>query len=228
MAKHTFFCVLKTGQWKNKSLTVEYRPQQVTWLEQQIEKHYPHSHEFICLTDVPGIEGVKTIPLKHNWPGWWSKMELFRPDLDYVQAFYLDLDTVITGDLTPLVEHDHQFTILKNLSRQANIRFKNNTGLGSAVMAWRKGYTDNLYTQFLEDPQQDMATYTTNRKWGDQGFIEDHQPHYDYFQELWPGSVVSYKFGLRGQDPGPEAKIVCFHGAPKPWETRHPWVPPMG
>jgi len=34
--------------------------------------------EFVCLTDddPEDIPGAK--PLKHNWPGWWSKMEMYR------------------------------------------------------------------------------------------------------------------------------------------------------
>nr|WP_145924153.1 hypothetical protein [Halomonas elongata] len=41
-------------------------------------------------------------PLAHGWPGWWSKLELFRPHGG--DLLYLDLDTVVRGDLQPLID----------------------------------------------------------------------------------------------------------------------------
>ena len=52
------------------------------------------------LSDVP-VDGVETIPLQHDWPGWFAKFELFRPDIEG-DLLYFDIDTVITGDLKQL------------------------------------------------------------------------------------------------------------------------------
>ena len=34
------------------------------------------AEEFICLTDLD--LDCQTLALDHDWPGWWSKIELFR------------------------------------------------------------------------------------------------------------------------------------------------------
>ncbi|MBB6413742.1 hypothetical protein [Mesorhizobium sangaii] len=47
------------------------------------------------------VQGVELIPLRHGWPGWWAKMELFRPELrdDWL---VFDLDTSIVGSLADM------------------------------------------------------------------------------------------------------------------------------
>jgi hypothetical protein len=225
--KHTFFCVLKTGGWKASKAKDEYRPKQVRWLRDQVARFYPHAHRFVCLSDAQ-IPGINVIPLEHGWPGWWSKMELFRPDLDYLQAFYLDLDTVIVQDITNIVKQNHKFSVLRNLSELAAVhRPSECKRIGSGVMAWRKGRVEHLYEQFKTDPDRYMAEYVTSRRWGDQGFIQDHAGPFDYFQDMFPKEIVSSKFGLANNNPKKHAKIVCFHGSPKPWEIKKAWIPKM-
>lgn len=218
LAMKTVACVLKSGGWRNRSMRVEYTPAQVRWLRDMVARHLRVPHRFVCLTDVP-VQGVDTLPLRDGLPGWWSKMELFR---EFDDAFYLDLDTVLVGDITPLVTHAHRFTVLRNLSSKADGR------IGSGLMAWH-GDCSHLYAAFMADAQRHMAECTTSAKWGDQGFIQHQQAAHggwDCFQDLWPGAVASYKIdhiaalGLR-----PAHKIICFHGKPKPWEVRHRWVP---
>jgi hypothetical protein len=76
----------------------------VTWvqkLQRAVARNITVPHRFVCLTDV-SILGVETIPLRHNWPGWWSKVELFRPGLFHGPVLYFDLDVMITGNLDPM------------------------------------------------------------------------------------------------------------------------------
>lgn len=220
----TFFCVLKSGGWKASKMVGEYTTKQVLWLKKQVKQHYRGDFRFVCLSDMP-VHGVEVVPLKHNWPGWWSKIELFRPDLDYECAFYLDLDTVIVRDIGQIVDYPHEFSVLKNLSMAA--KNPETSKIGSGVMAWRKGIGTSIYKQFLADPDGYMRRYTTSEKWGDQGFIEDHILVRQRFQDMFPGAIVSSKFGLVNERPGKLAKIVCFHGSPKPWETNYDWVPSL-
>ena len=74
----------------------EFQPVHVKALQRQVEKWAPFA-QFTCLSDVP-VEGVECVPLKRNWPGWWSKLELFDPELggDFL---FTDLDTLIVGPL---------------------------------------------------------------------------------------------------------------------------------
>lgn len=77
----------------------DYNASDVQWLVNQLPKGY----EIICLTDLKRLHvpGVKVVPLINQWQkcrGWWAKIELFRPDITD-DLFYLDLDTVIAGDI---------------------------------------------------------------------------------------------------------------------------------
>lgn len=211
----TVACVLKSGGWQNRRMYVEYTPDHVRWLRDQFRAQVSAPHRFVCLTDYAVIAGVETIRLQDDLPGWWSKLELFR-ELD--DAFYVDIDTVITGDISHMLAHPHRFSVLRNLSSPAGRR------IGSGVMAWRGDYS-HLYRRFMRAPESHMAECRTGAKWGDQGFIEHEQLERDYLQDLFPGQIVSYKLGLGRGDPGPDHRIVCFHGEPRPWQVRHSWVP---
>ena len=198
-------------------MKVEYTPDHVRWLRDQIPPHCGTAYRFVCLSDVP-IGGVDVIPLRDDLPGWWSKLELFR---ELEDAFYLDLDTVIVGDITRMVKHPHRFTVLRNLSSKADGR------IGSGVMAWRGDYS-HIYREFMDDPRRHMAECVTPQKWGDQGFIQCVQKgDWDHFQDLWPGRVQSFKVDMRHGDPRKNCRIVCFHGKPKPWEVKADWIPKL-
>src|SRR5690606_19135153 len=74
----------------------EYKPEHVQLLAQQVP-------ELVCVSDV-SVDGVKTIPLPADWPGWWSKISIFKPDLISGDIFYLDLDTVVLRDISELID----------------------------------------------------------------------------------------------------------------------------
>ena len=218
MAMKTIACVLKTGVWRNRHLKITYRPDHVVWLKKMVDRFCSVDHRFICLTDTD-IPGVETIPLADDLPGWWSKMELFR---EFDDCFYLDLDTVLTGDISGMVQHPHRFSALRNLSSKVTSK-----KMGSGVMAWSGEYRW-IYDRFMDDPPGWMSEFTTSDRWGDQGFIcEALRGDFDRLQDIFPGAIVSQKFGLKGHRPTPETKIVCFHGTPKPWEIRAKWIPEL-
>ncbi|TKI04674.1 hypothetical protein [Martelella alba] len=79
----------------------DYDERHVRWLYSQL----PGGYEKICLSDV-AIKGVETLPLTTNFPGWWSKLELFNPEKIDDDIFYLDLDVVIVGDITDILENE--------------------------------------------------------------------------------------------------------------------------
>jgi len=208
--RFTITCVYKTAPVQQaQSFSVE----QVYWLAEQVERFVSIPHDFVCLTDAV-IKDVKTRPLWQNLPGWWSKMELFR---EFDEAFYLDLDTVLVGDISDMIEYPHQFTALRNLHHSKHKE------IGSGVMAWSGGHR-SLYEAFMRRPHHFMQVYTKPDRWGDQGFIQDHVEKIDRFQDIFPNRIESYKFDVKG-DPKPETSIVCFHGKPRPWHVQKPWIP---
>ncbi len=218
----TIACVLKTGVFRNRHMKVVYTPDHVRWLRDQVAEFVQIPHRFVCFSNIH-VQGVDVIPLRDDLPGWWSKLEMFR---ELEQAFYLDLDTVLTRDITPMIQYPHQFTVLRNLSSTDRSR------IGSGVMAWR-GDLSHLYHEFMRAPQQYMDECTVPECWGDQGFIQKTQSRYTgwhYFQNLWPGWIRSYKIDFMRTGvmvPADDCRIVCFHGEPRPWQTDHYWVPDL-
>lgn len=207
LAPLSVVCVLRAGGG--------YDAEYVERLKAGVEKHLPAEHLFVCLSDVP--VPCHRIPLKHDWPGWFAKMEVFRsPE----PVLYFDLDTIICGDLTDIAAQAAQseFTALRDFYRE--------NGLGSGMMAWNVDMR-RLYDQFAADPKGFQAHYGQR---GDQVFIEDHVnlPGVARWQDRLPGQVVSWKAHVRkaeniresgdGSIP-PGARVVCFHGLPRPRDT---------
>jgi hypothetical protein len=84
----TVICVLRSGGI--------YGAGDVEKLRNQVARHLSLPHEFVCLSDVE--VSCKRIALQHDWSGWWSKVELFRPGVIQGPTVYMDLDNVILGD----------------------------------------------------------------------------------------------------------------------------------
>ena len=192
----TVACVLRSGG--------AYGPEYVRRLRAGVERPLPGAR-FVCLSDVPE---VATHALAHGWPGWWSKLELFRPGLLTGATLYVDLDTVIAGGLAPLAEaiRPGRFLMLRDFTRPER--------RGSGVMGWH-GDWSAIYRAFAGRAGHVMGTYQTGDRWGDQAFIAEHAGEaVACWQDHVPGAVASYK--LHGRTP--RARVVCFHGRPRPHE----------
>lgn len=177
-----------------------------TWvarLRNGVAKHLPTEYRFVCLSDV-GVP-CERVPLKHDWPGWWSKLELFTL---YGPVLFFDLDTVIVGDISELAEFAEEtpFAMLQDFYRH--------NGLGSGVMAWdgRDQSYALLYDLFQEAPKRWMERCPQ----GDQQFIEMNadSAHIDRLQYALPGQIASYKVHCQAGIPS-GARAVCLHGRPK-------------
>jgi hypothetical protein len=200
----TVACVLRSGG--------HYGPDDVANLRNGVARHLKAPYRFLCLSDVD--VPCERIPLEHNWPGWWSKIELFRLD---GPGLYFDLDTVICGDLADLAAQAEQweFTLLRDFYREK--------GLATGVMAWNIPIR-RLYDEFRKDPAVWMQRCGSA---GDQCFVEQHvnKAGVASWQSALPGQVVSYKVHVRkpvlprhefgnGAIP-PGARVICFHGLPR-------------
>jgi len=198
----------------------EYTARHVQWIHDQLPKCY----DAVCFSDIE-IPGVNTIPFKYNWPGWWSKIEIFNPEAIDDDIFYLDLDTVIVGDITKLLAN-------KKMAMLADFFFPAETK-NSSIMYIPKEMKSTVWDTFLRYPEMFMKSHAGG---GDQTFITALLPQAVDWQTLFPRSIVSYKKHVvkkhrklehatgNGEIPL-GAEIVCFHGKPRPWDCGEPWVP---
>lgn len=194
-------CVLRSGG--------DFDASWVRALRTGIEEHLPLPHRFVCLSDVP--VPCERIPLAHDFPGWWAKIEVFRLE---GRVLYVDLDTLPVGDLTPLASVDTDLALIRDL----NPRLRR---LQTGVMAFRGGarsYAAQLYEAFRDRASDWLADYRSHARW-----VEDHADEPDILQDLAPGQIVSYKLDCRDAPPeGPG--LVAGHGKPRFSDPEAGWA----
>lgn len=201
----TIACVLTTRNTGRRNGGTCYGPEWVYALKRGLARH-GYSGDFRVLTDVESVPPVWSRRLLHGWPGWWSKIELFRPGLFDGPVLYLDLDTLPVGPVDDLASYGGSFAILRDFYRARHWQ--------SAVMAWTPGeHTQAIYERFTDDPHSYMRRFRS-----DQEFIEDtlrtHGADVDIVQDLLPGQVVSLKVHAKAGPPD-GARLVCGHGKPR-------------
>lgn len=162
---------------------------------------------FHCFTDNNnGLnKDVITHPLPHsNVEGWWQKLFLFSDEIDITgRILFLDLDTLITGNIDHYITQDAGFAVLRDLwSKQDNV--------GSAVMSFEAGKHKHIWDAFISDP---VGAVRSLHPHGDQKWIQKHQTQRLYWQDLYKNEIVSFKSNCRNGVPN-NAKIICFHGKP--------------
>ena len=202
--------VLKTGG--------EYNERHVEWLQRQVRQ------PVTCLTDSKEpMEYVTSIPLKHNFAGWWAKMEMFRDDLFLGDFLYVDLDTVfIKRGIPEEFEAMTETHVLSDMYGGDHI----NSGLMFLTEADRFP----IWREFIREPHTVINSFSG----GDQFYLDRHLRDAKRFQVEFPDAVVSYKIDVlhqlghyqkKGNGDFGKASIVCFHGQPRPWQIKESWVP---
>ena len=222
-----------------------YDIQYVRELARGVARHLPVPYRFVCLTDFPfdafaDMPGVLVYPLEFDWPGWWAKIELFKLyDADGVICF--DLDTVIVGNLMPLVDAVRKERRLITL-RELGGALRSQT----AIIAWA-GTCDWPIVTFPAVLEKDknkvrFEHHTRSGSWaliangvktrGDgewlHASIRARNEPIAFVQDIIPNQVFSYKWYVRRNGLPQSAAIVCFHGLPRPHELqpRPAWLWP--
>ena len=204
-------CVLKSGG--------DFTTQDVINLRIMLDKNITVPYDFYCLTDLLEVGRFHITPLVHGYSGWWSKIELFRPGLVRADRIvYFDLDTVIIGNIDELLLQDADFMGLR-LFRHAPE--KENKYAGSGILGWKNdGSFDFLFKQF------EYGSHPKRFR-GDQDYFSwqlcQKNIKFRYWQDLVSG-IYSYKRHVRIDGMADDAKVICFHGTPRPWEVGEPWV----
>lgn len=199
----------------------EFNATHVQAMQRQVTQWGPTGTRFVCLSDVP-VEGVETIPLLHKWPGWWAKIELFRPDIkgDFL---FTDLDNVIVGPMDDLF----------------NRGFPQLQHNGWTALMWLPEWCRrSVWDLFVNDPVHWMEFYAqANRpvlngvgNYGDAGFISGRLREFATWEEELPGQVINIVslmvrtiLGKRWLHSWPEDTRMILCGGPK----HRPWNLPM-
>lgn len=159
------------------------------------------------------------MPLLHCWPGWWSKIELFRPDLPLDAAVYFDLDTVILGNIDALVgiASKVNFSPLRGFNQKYSPQRNKKMNFASGIMVGNFSAHCQVYHDFLADPLGHIAEKRENWMHGDQGFIAsviglDVPRLQDFFYENY---IVGKRITQAGQRIPLDARILAWSGEPR-------------
>lgn len=209
-----FVCV-KTG--------TRYGPEYVYRLKKMLARHAP-GHPFVCLTDdlesLPELQDNEKIDCRSlGLKTWWLKMAIFMLS-SHEPMIYFDLDTVIVGDLSLLIElASHvDFSICENFTRAAGNHLWP-CQYGSCVMTLR-GDFQHVWYSFQANRDKLIAEAGVL---GDQWVIEKFLPGAVLLQRKLPrGFFLGYRDLTETQPAG--SSVVVFAGPRKPHNTKFEWV----
>jgi hypothetical protein len=195
-----------------------YGPEYVNVLHDMVERHLTVPHRFTCFTDDPAGVDCETRPIAADMPTWYGKLTLFGHPVPG-RVLYFDLDVVIVGNIDGFAEYDGRFCLLKAFNRD--------WGFNSTIMSIGPDFGHHIWDEFARDPEAAIARChdEADPPWNhsDQRWIELHVESADYWQDLLPGQVVSYRADCRDGLP-PGARVVSFHGHLDPPVAPDPWI----
>lgn len=200
----------------------KYTDEDVHLLRAMVGRNLNSQHQFLCLSDRK-VPGVSCLVPDEQWPGWWMKLLLFRYATEG-HHLYFDLDSVIVGSLDRWAEIGGQLCMPKNWAQSGH------GGCQSSVMSWGANYSrisDAFDPSLLRaDPVHPHGRYGDTDLWGDQGFLTHlfGNPGKPEGPVGILRGVYSYKYHCGAGVPPEDARVIQFHGEPKPHQVSDPWV----
>lgn len=215
-------------KWKQVNYRSSFNADAVNTMVSMIGRNLDLPHRFLCITDDP--EGVKceTYPLwtepdvrlEQGRPNCYRRLKVFGEFGKELgdRLFSIDLDTVITQNITPLLDRPEDFVIWGDTAK--------NTLYNGGIWLMTPGTRKRVWDKFTP-----MAPQITKKH----GIVGSDQAWISHV--LGPGEatwttkdgVYSYRNHLKqGRLPKPpDARLVSFHGIVNPWSPEaqaHRWV----
>ena len=209
-----------------------YPAEYVNVLYRACRHHITGDFRFVCLTNEPDdlLPEVQVHPIPdigldewHYYNGAWPKIGVFSHDLYGLQgrALFIDLDSVICGSL------DDMFEVPGALVAMDSQPWRGQPGPArtmSSVFSFDLGALGWVVDRL----QSGRDAYV--RQYGiEQDYLHGEVPDIAYWPQEW---IVSFKYHLRQplildrfrspHPPPPTAKIVAFHGRPRPIDLIRP------
>ncbi len=209
-----------------------YSAEYVNVLYQACRDHITGDFRFVCLTnEAEGLSSevevhpIPEIGLEHThyYNGAWPKIGVFSEDLYGLsgRCLFIDLDSVIVGNL------DEMFEAPGSLVAMDSQPWKGKPGAPrtmSSVFAFNIGELSWVVDRLRAERDALVAKYII-----EQDYLHGEVPDIQYWPQPW---IVSFKYHLRRPlvvdrflEPSPPpttAKILAFHGLPRPIDLIRP------
>jgi hypothetical protein len=212
-----------------------YLPYHVERMVQMIRRNLHIPHKIVCITDDTGsIPGsISAIPIRDiSGKRHCRRLWIFSDEARYLGSTLLqiDLDMIITDDLTPLVQsfYGYDFKVWK-CKMSSRYRF----GLNPSFMMLNTNVPDHhdIWTEYKHNPEYRL-TMANRDGWpaSDQAIISHHftrivdQTHADPTCPVWTANdgIISMRDELRDVSMHPKnhihtplpphTRLVSFHG----------------
>lgn len=201
----------------NRNLTPGIRMHVYTEAERAVPSHMIKH----CLQDWPEVNRPKK--------AWWYKMQLFNPEHHAGTMLYLDLDTVITGNLDWIQAlNTRYFWTINDFRYLWKPGFQ---GINSSMMWWDTQNYSHIWNGFVSHNLQTM----TRKYHGDQDYLTAvlDRRYLKFFDReriqswRWQAFDGGMNFAKRrhnapntGTTIAPDTSVLVFHGSPKPHEIQ--------
>ena len=209
-----------------------YPAEYVNILYSACRKYITGDFLFVCLTNESAsirseveIHPVPEIGLDewHYYNGAWPKIAVFLSNLYGLEgrALFIDLDTVLLGNIDAL------FELPGTLVAIDNDPWKEKTGQPqtmSSIFAFDLGSLGHLVEQIKADRDVLVKRHTI-----EQAFLHAAVQSISYWPQEW---LVSFKYHLRRpllvdrflppRIPSKQARLLIFHGKPRPVDLARP------
>jgi len=209
-----------------------YSAEYVNVLYSACRKYITGDFQFVCLTnESEGIRSeVQIHPVPeigldewHYYNGAWPKIAVFLPNLYDLEgrALFIDLDTVLLGNIDALFEVPGPLVAIDNDP------WKEKTGQPqtmSSIFAFDLGSLGHLVDQIKADRDVLVKRHTI-----EQAFLHAAVQDISYWPQEW---LVSFKYHLRRpllvdrilppKIPSKQARLLIFHGKPRPVDLARP------
>lgn len=211
-----------TWLWSQPGYPTRYGAREVNALARMVRQHYRRDHRFICVTnDAAGIEpSIEIIaddedfadmksPHGARYPCCYRRLRLFKDDAAETfgeRIVSLDLDTVITRDMSPIWDRDDDFIGWRDPNRPDQ--------LCGAMFMLRTGSRAHVWDEFDPKTSPQLAAEAGWRG-SDQAWMT-YAAGDDCARWDQADGVYSFKRHLKGRALPADARIVMFHGNPKP------------
>jgi hypothetical protein len=212
-----------------------FGPATVNVLQRMVARHYARPHRFVCITDdgkgiAPEVEILPLwpdyaqlrSPLGPRRPSCYRRLKLFDPALGDIlgsRVVSLDLDCVITGNVTPLWDRDEAIVLWGGTHQK--------TPYNGSMLLLTIGARPQVWTRFhpVNSPRAARAA----------GFYGSDQAWLSYClgpsEARWTQAdgVYSFRCDVQPARTLPaDARVVFFHGRSDPWmrevQQAHPWI----
>jgi hypothetical protein len=219
-----------------------YSADYVNVLYSAVRSNLAGPFRFVCLTDDPtGINpSVETFPIPDiglepsDWRGGgWPKLSVFKQDLFGLtgRALFIDLDTVVAAPIDEMFDQPGELVVIDTGPNWKRGGTAAPPLAGTGIFAFNLGGHAHILETFMAERRDRILRHRI-----EQAYVQAVAPSVAY----WPaGWVVSFKYHLRRavglglllqpRAPSTPAKIVAFHGKPRPTDliTARFWgIPP--